>query len=82
MIAQPLGPCPFVPMHGRNKAMVRVIHQDKPHTFEGRVTGLKILKELGLKEEEVLLIKDGELLPLDEPVEEGEVRVVPVVSGG
>ena len=62
--------------------MVRVTYRERTYTFEGKVTGSFILKELGLREEEVLLVKDGQLLPPDEPLEDGEVKVVPVVSGG
>lgn len=59
-----------------------VVQGEKRHIFEGGVTGFQILRALGLKEEEVLLLKDGRLLPLDAKVEEGEVRVIPVISGG
>lgn len=63
-------------------SMVTVLYQGKRYTFEGKVDGFKILRELGLKEEEVLLVKDGKLLPLDQPLQQGEVKVIPVVSGG
>lgn len=59
-----------------------MIHGEERHAFEEGVTGFEILKALGLKEEEVLLLKDGRLLPPDAKVEEGEVKVIPVISGG
>lgn len=62
--------------------MVRVFWRDRYYTFEGKVTGLEVIKRLGLKEEEVLLLKDGKLLPPDIPLEEGEIKVIPVISGG
>ncbi len=62
--------------------MVVVLHGDKRFTFQRKITGFEILKALGLREEEVLLVKDGKLLPMDLPVEEGEIRVIPVISGG
>ncbi len=62
--------------------MVLVVHGDKKIQLEGKLTGYQILKKLGLKEEEVLLVKDGRLFPLDEEITEGEIRVIPVISGG
>lgn len=62
--------------------MVKVFWRDKSYTFEGKLTGLEVIKRLGLKEEEVLLLKDGKLIPPDVPLEEGEIKVIPVISGG
>lgn len=42
-----------------------------------------IFKELGLNPEEYVVLKNGEVVLLDEPVEENdEIELVPVVSGG
>lgn len=62
--------------------MVKVLWRDRYYSFEGKVTGHEVIKRLGLKEEEVLLLKDGKLLPPDIPLEEGEIKVIPVISGG
>lgn len=59
-----------------------MIHGERRYTFAEGITGFEILKALGLKEEEVLLLRDGRLLPPDAKVEEGEVKVIPVISGG
>ncbi len=61
--------------------MVKVKYLEKEHIFERKMTGQRLLKELGLMEEEVLLVRDGKIIPLDEPLE-GEVEIIPVISGG
>ena len=45
--------------------------------------GFSLLDELGLNPDEVILLRDGSPVPLDEPLHEGdELRVLVVVSGG
>ncbi len=42
-----------------------------------------IFKELDLNPEEYVVVKNGEVVLLDEPVDENdEIELVPVVSGG
>ncbi|MBO8128811.1 MAG: MoaD/ThiS family protein [Peptococcaceae bacterium] len=51
--------------------------------IKGRHTVGKVLKMLEINPETVLVIKDGQLVPRDTVVEEdGEIEILPVVSGG
>ncbi len=62
--------------------MVTVILADKKYQFEGKIRGIEILKTLGLNEEAYILVKDDELCPIDEHLEDCEVEIIPVISGG
>lgn len=41
-----------------------------------------VLRELGINPETVVIVKDGMPVPTDDFVEEGEVTVMRVISGG
>ncbi|WP_456468261.1 hypothetical protein [Archaeoglobus sp.] len=41
-----------------------------------------ILESLGINPETVVIVKDGLPVPTDEVAEEGEVKVIRVISGG
>ncbi|AEA46475.1 MoaD/ThiS family protein [Archaeoglobus veneficus] len=41
-----------------------------------------LLEEMGVNPETVVVIKDGVPVPVDERVEEGEVTIIRVISGG
>lgn len=45
-------------------------------TYESLVTQLKI------NPEEVLVLKEGKSVPIDDKVEEGEITILRVISGG
>lgn len=42
----------------------------------------EILESLGINPETVVLVKDGMPVPVEELAEEGEVKVIRVISGG
>ncbi len=41
-----------------------------------------LLKKLGINPETVVVVKDGKPVPVDDSVEEGEIIVMRVISGG
>ncbi|WP_456327444.1 MoaD/ThiS family protein [Archaeoglobus sp.] len=41
-----------------------------------------LLKSLGINPETVVVVKDGKPVPIDDFVEEGEIVVMRVISGG
>ncbi len=41
-----------------------------------------LLKRLGINPETVVVVKDGKPVPVDDFVEEGEITVMRVISGG
>ncbi len=43
---------------------------------------LKILEKLGINPETVVVLRNGQPVPVDEEVEEGEITVMRVISGG
>lgn len=47
-----------------------------------RTRYIEVLEKLGINPETVVLIRNSTPLPLDEQVEEGEVTVIRVISGG
>ncbi len=53
-----------------------VLQVDEGKTYED------VLKELGINPETVVVVKEGLPVPSDEQVEEGEVKVLRVISGG
>lgn len=42
----------------------------------------EILESLGINPETVVVVKDGLPVPTDEVAEEGEIKVIRVISGG
>ena len=52
-------------------------------TLPSDSTGFSLLEELDLNPDEVILLKDGSPIPIDEPLHEGDVlKILVVVSGG
>ncbi|MEM1578503.1 MAG: MoaD/ThiS family protein [Archaeoglobaceae archaeon] len=49
---------------------------------DGKKRYSDILEELGINPETVVLVRDSLPLPIDDFVEEGEVKVIRVISGG
>ncbi len=45
-------------------------------------TYFKLLEQLNINPETVVIVKDGLPVPTDETVEEGEITVIRVISGG
>ncbi|MCE4600877.1 MAG: hypothetical protein F7C38_04850 [Desulfurococcales archaeon] len=66
------------------RVRVRILPGNKVVSLEleGRVTGERILRELGLSRESYIVLVDGSPLPEDEEVEGEEVVLVRVISGG
>ncbi len=59
------------------------IPKKEVHEFRGRRSVDKILRDLGMNPESVIVIKGDELLTLDQMVEDGdEIEVRPAISGG
>ena len=50
--------------------------------FEGRKTYSEILESLGINPETVIVVKGDMPVPTDDYAEEGEVKIVRVISGG
>ncbi len=42
----------------------------------------EILEEIGINPETVVLVRDNKPIPIDDEVEEGEIKVLRVISGG
>jgi sulfur carrier protein len=64
------------------KVLVRIPTRTE-HEMHGRRSVGKILRELGMNPESVIVIKGDELLTLDRMVEEAdEIEVRPAISGG
>lgn len=64
------------------KVLIRIPTR-RVHDLHGRRSVGKILRELGMNPESVIVIKGDELLTLDQMVEEAdEIEVRPAISGG
>lgn len=64
------------------KVLVR-IPKRTVHEFHGRRNVGKVLRELGMNPESVIVIKGDDLLTIDQMVEEDdEIEVRPAISGG
>ncbi len=62
---------------------MKVKFGDKTHTFERDLKVRDLLKELKLNPEEVIVIRNGEVVTEDEVVRVGdEIEIVRVISGG
>jgi sulfur carrier protein ThiS len=65
--------------------LIKIYHIQKKEelSVEGPKDVLRILKELAILEDTVLVIKNGSLLTKDTVVKDGErIEILPVVSGG
>ncbi len=65
--------------------MIEVRNRQNGQTqqLKGPKTVSAILKELGLVEGSVLIMRDGQLLTRDVRVEDGDrIEIIPVISGG
>ncbi|NPA32713.1 MAG: MoaD/ThiS family protein [Aquificae bacterium] len=63
---------------------IKVVYRGKEYEFpEKKLKAKEILKRLGLSPLSSLVVKNGEVIPEDEEVSEGdEVRVINAISGG
>lgn len=62
---------------------LEVVHRNRTHRFEKRMTVARLLETLDLNPETVMVVREGELVTKDQHLLPGQkVRVVPVVSGG
>ena len=65
--------------------MIRIYHIQRKEELliEGPKDVMRILKELAVLEDTVLVIKNGSLITKDTVVDDGErIEILPVVSGG
>ena len=62
--------------HDRNK-------EETSMTLPNGSDGFKLLEELSLNPDEVILLRDDAPIPLDDPLHDGDaLRILVVVSGG
>lgn len=62
---------------------VRLHNPKREMDFDGPITIVNLLGRLGLNRDAVLVIRDGELVPGDATLAEGDsIEVRPVISGG
>ena len=61
---------------------VRIIGEEKYREFSGKITPLDIFSEMNLNPDEWLVVHNGKVIADDDVVEEGEIILIPVVSGG
>lgn len=62
---------------------MEVLYRGKTYRFEERMSALKLVRLMGLSWEEVLVLREGNILTEDDMVSPGDsIRVVAVVSGG
>ncbi len=69
----------------RRQILIEVIVNGKKHKIEtkGKIKGKDIFKMLNLNEEEYLLIVNGRLTPIEEPIKNSsKIELLPVISGG
>lgn len=63
--------------------IVRLRNPSRTVTLQGPRSVVRLLNELGVTRESVLVVRNGELVPGDAQLEDGdEVEVRPVISGG
>ncbi len=65
--------------------MIRIYHIQRKEELliEGPKDVMRILKELAVLEDTVLVIRNGSLITKDTVVDDGErIEILPVVSGG
>lgn len=63
--------------------IVRLRNPSRTLTLQGSRSVVRLLNELGVTRESVLVVRNGELVPGDAQLQDGdEVEVRPVISGG
>ncbi len=63
--------------------VIRVHFRDRSWEFDRKITVKRLLEEIGLLPENVLVLRNGELITEDRRLYPGdEVKIVAVVSGG
>ena len=63
--------------------MVTVYYRDMEYQVPGNVIIRELIKSLGLNPESVLAVIDGKLVNNEKKLgEQGEIRLIPVISGG
>ncbi len=68
---------------GRTRGTATLILRDKTYTVPAGITVRQAIQKAGLVPESVLPTRDGELIPEDERVRDGDViHLVAVISGG
>jgi sulfur carrier protein len=62
---------------------MHVTYRDKEWRFDEDMTVLRLLKRLDILPENVLVVRNGQLITEDQRVQPGdEVKIVAVISGG
>ena len=62
---------------------MHIVYRDKEWTLDRTVTVHQLLKYIHVLPENVLVVRNGQLIPEDEKLHPGdEVKVVAVISGG
>lgn len=62
---------------------VTVVGDKEKKTIEGGLSGIELIKLLGLSLDSTIILRDGKPIPEDEIIEEGsEVTVIKSFSGG
>ncbi|MFN0029321.1 MAG: MoaD/ThiS family protein [Acidimicrobiales bacterium] len=63
--------------------IVRLRNPSRTVTLQGSRSVVRLLNELGVTRESVLVVRNGELVPGDAHLEDSdEVEIRPVISGG
>ncbi|MEA3397426.1 MAG: MoaD/ThiS family protein [Chloroflexota bacterium] len=62
---------------------MQVSYRDKRWEFDRRMPVYRLLEQLSLLPENVLVLRNGQLVTEDQPLQPGdEVKIIAVVSGG
>lgn len=63
--------------------IVKLRHPTREIQIDGPISVIKLLKRLDLNRESVLLVRNGELVPGDSMLDDGDaIEIRPVISGG
>jgi sulfur carrier protein len=63
--------------------IVKLRHPTREMVVDGPISVVKLLRQLDLNRESVLLVRNGELVPGDSMLEpEDVIEIRPVISGG
>lgn len=63
--------------------IVKLRHPNRDIEVSGPISVIKLLNRLDLNRESVLLVRNGELVPGDSMLDDGDtVEIRPVISGG
>lgn len=61
---------------------VKIIGENREYEFEGPITPLDIFAKLKLNPDEWIVVLNGKVIPDDLLIKEGNILLLPVVSGG